>query len=620
VPDLAPINFDAVDVTGHILPNAHITLTLRDENDPIIGWTDPSGSVPSDMVTNATGQLTVWVPPTSYKWIGEREGQFTDWEYTEVYQGGAAAIGPPGPPGPIGPVGGNSFSQIAPVEIGVDPSSGFVEIEDGAAAQVIVIGTARTNSGGTPAYVEIIISDDDGATGESISRVPITTTVLEYYTVGGIVPEGWKVFLSAGQDAPGAGPTLGPFHVLKQVFEEGEGVPGPQGPQGLQGVPGTQGPPGVDGPEGIQGPEGVQGDQGPAGSQGPQGIDGLQGPKGDPGAQGLDGAQGATGAQGPAGLGITMKGSVATSANLPVSGNVQGDAYIVQQDDSLWVYDSTHFVSGGSIQGPQGQQGLQGLNGAQGAPGATGAQGVQGVKGDTGTQGLQGAQGIQGPQGLQGPQGVQGVQGPIGPQGISAGKVFYLALSDASDIAGYKTLLPQPSAGVETTVAVVATGNLVDFPLEEFITDPGVPGAVELPAGTVFRRFYVHVSAGTARLHLQIYVRNAAGAETLVRDELSDNFTNTTPDATEWTVTPQAVGTLLSTDRLVAKLSAQRVTGATNVTVTLHTEGPTFASHVQTTISAGGVGPAGPAGPAGPTGPAGATGGGGADTFLLMGA
>jgi hypothetical protein len=59
---------------------------------------------------------------------------------------------------------------------------------------------------------------------------------------------------------------------------------------------------------------------------------------------------------------------------------------------------------------------------------------------------------------------------------------------------------------------------------------------------------------------------------------------------------------MLATDRLVVKLYAQRVSGPTNITVTVYFEGSTHASHVQTTISAGAVGPEGPAGPGVPAG------------------
>ena len=53
----------------------------------------------------------------------------------------------------------------------------------------------------------------------------------------------------------------------------------------------------------------------PQGNTGPQGVPGNQGP------QGIQGPVGATG------TGILMKGSVATTASLPPTGNAQGDAY-----------------------------------------------------------------------------------------------------------------------------------------------------------------------------------------------------------------------------------------------------------------------------------------------------
>src|SRR5882672_428195 len=75
-------------------------------------------------------------------------------------------------------------------------------------------------------------------------------------------------------------------------------------------------------------------------------VTGGPGPTGPQGVAGPQGPQGVQGPQGPAGTGITMKGSVATSANLPSSGNVQGDAYIVQLDDSLWIWNGVAWISG----------------------------------------------------------------------------------------------------------------------------------------------------------------------------------------------------------------------------------------------------------------------------------
>ena len=150
------------------------------------------------------------------------------------------------------------------------------------------------------------------------------------------------------------------------------GPPGPPGPIGPQGFPGEDGRPG--GP-GIMGPPGPPGEPGPIGPPG-MSLPGAQGSVGPQGPQGVQGPTGPTGPQGEAGSGITMRGSVATSGDLPASGNAQGDAYIVQEDDSLWIWDGVEWVSGGSIQGPPG------ATGPQGEQGPTGAQGPEGPAGE----------------------------------------------------------------------------------------------------------------------------------------------------------------------------------------------------------------------------------------------
>lgn len=189
--------------------------------------------------------------------------------------------------------------------------------------------------------------------------------------------------------------------------------------------------------------------------------------------------------------------------------------------------------------------------------------------------------------------GPQGPPGPEGPPGQAAGKIFYYATSDSSDIATYKTMLASPSAGAEQTVATPCTGT-GDVLVSVFATDPGVPGAVDYPAGTAYRRIYARVSGGTARFHLRVYKRDAGGTETLVRDEFSDNFVDTVVVAQEWASTASAAGALLSTDRIVNKIYAQRVSGPTTITVTSYFEGTTHTSQIQTTITAGAAGPAGP--------------------------
>jgi Collagen triple helix repeat (20 copies) len=242
----------------------------------------------------------------------------------------------------------------------------------------------------------------------------------------------------------------------------------------------------------------------------------------------------------------------------------------------------------------------------RGMPGPSGAGGSAGPAGPTGPAGPEG------PAGPQGATGATGPQGPVGPQGepgLSAGRIFYYDASDASDIAGYKTLLPAPSPNPEVALSVDCAGT-GDVPIEEFATDPGVPGAVDYPAGTAYRRLWARTSAGAARLHLQVFVRREDGTEVLARDEFSDPFTNTAVDLQEWVTSPPSGGSMSVTDRIVNKLSAQRVSGPATITVTAHFHGAT-PSQIQTTISTGSVGPPGPAGPAGPpgaTGPQGATG------------
>ena len=229
-----------------------------------------------------------------------------------------------------------------------------------------------------------------------------------------------------------------PIAAIIQQEVGARGAPGPVGPPGADStVPGPIGPVGPRGYEGAQGPQGIMGEQGPPGSpggpvgpegpQGPPGINGVDGPPGVTGAQGPQGPQGIQGSQGAAGTGITMKGSKPDESGLPTSGNSQGDAWIITADDSLWIWDGTAWVSGGSIQGPPGSQGPQGAQGFMGSPGPQGPAGPQGLSGPVGPQGPQGQQGpagadstVPGPTGdvgPEGPQGPQGIQGPVGEQG-----------------------------------------------------------------------------------------------------------------------------------------------------------------------------------------------------------
>jgi len=115
----------------------------------------------------------------------------------------------------------------------------------------------------------------------------------------------------------------------------------------------------------------------------------LKGPPGIQGNPGIQGPAGGTGTTGPAGQSVTIHGSVANAAALPVPSGANSDwGYITTDTGHLWVNTSgTQFIDVGNITGPPG------ATGGQGAPGATGATGNTGAAGTTGAAGNQGARG-----------------------------------------------------------------------------------------------------------------------------------------------------------------------------------------------------------------------------------
>jgi hypothetical protein len=107
------------------------------------------------------------------------------------------------------------------------------------------------------------------------------------------------------------------------------------------------------------------------------------------------GELGPTGPTGAQGTSIRLLGSVATSSQLPLTGNIVNDAYIVQDEGDLYVWSGTAWTNVGQVVGPTGPTG----------PGVTGPTGATGP-GST----------VPGPIGPTGP-GVTGPEGPIGPTG-----------------------------------------------------------------------------------------------------------------------------------------------------------------------------------------------------------
>lgn len=120
---------------------------------------------------------------------------------------------------------------------------------------------------------------------------------------------------------------------------------------------------------------------------------------------------GIVGPTGPQGVSITFKGSVATVGNLPATGNAVNDAYIVQANGNLYVWDGAAWDDVGRIVGPTGPTGptgaastIVGPTGPAGMTGPTGAGST--VAGPTGPAGSGST--VAGPTGPTGPQGLQG--------------------------------------------------------------------------------------------------------------------------------------------------------------------------------------------------------------------
>ena len=216
----------------------------------------------------------------------------------------------------------------------------------------------------------------------------------------------------------------------------GSGGSGPTGPQGVAGVTGPSGPQGVAGATGPTGPQGVAGATGPSGPSGPSGP------------QGVAGANGTS---------VNIKGTVATSGNLPSSEQTLGDGYIITNTGHLWVYTNSAspgnvngFIDAGTIVGPQGNIGDTGPTGPQGNIGVTGP---QGVAGDTGPTGPQGNIGVTGPTG---PQGNIGVTGPGLSTGGTTGQVLIKNSSDDYDTS-WSTLSAAGSYSIGEADAKFAT-------------------------------------------------------------------------------------------------------------------------------------------------------------------
>lgn len=172
------------------------------------------------------------------------------------------------------------------------------------------------------------------------------------------------------------------------------------------------------------------------------------------------------------------------------------------------------------------------------------------------------------------------------PAAMGTGRTFYYNYTDASDIGGaYKIAQTTPSTNGQSSLSQANTGtgwNLVGT----FATPIGVPNVTSVPAGISDRYFWANVDNGVAKFQLETYKRtHPGGAETLLRTNESQSFSNTTAAPMEWSGIDTASHAIDLTDRLVYKLYTARVSGPSTVTVSVYFEGTTRFSHSHSTIA-----------------------------------
>jgi collagen type VII alpha len=352
---------------------------------------------------------------TQYVWTG------TVWDvkYSEVTgatgpTGASGSTGIQGPTGPQGPAGvtGDQGESVT----GATGSTGL----DGATGPQGAIGAAGP-TGATGAAGSQGDLGPAGPTGPQGSQGEVG--------LDGVTGPTGSVGVTGPEGAIGAQGSTGPTGALGAIGDTGpqgiQGVSGPTGAQGVEGSAGPTGPQGVTGDAGTEGPvgpTGADGADGVLGATGPQGVTGATGSQGPTGSQGDLGPTGSIGEVGPTGAqgtSINLLGSVATEGDLPAAGNSANDAYVVQANGDLYVWDGAAFNNVGQIVGPQGDLGPTGAQGDLGPIGSTGPTGAEGALGATGATGSLGPIGATGPQGVVGPTGTAGASGTTGLTGAT---------------------------------------------------------------------------------------------------------------------------------------------------------------------------------------------------------
>lgn len=153
--------------------------------------------------------------------------------------------------------------------------------------------------------------------------------------------------------------------------------------------------------------------------------------------------------------------------------------------------------------------------------------------------------------------------------------LFLMASDVSGDVGGYRTLDEDLTEGVSTDIATAGL-SAGTTELEQWVTDPGIPDITEISQGVI--SVHIHAKQDNAVkdtiIFAEIYKRASGGTETLLFTTANSSILPATSTALTLDAIVSVDTPLLTTDRLVVKVSATLV-GAGSRTVTLEVEGVT---------------------------------------------
>jgi hypothetical protein len=168
--------------------------------------------------------------------------------------------------------------------------------------------------------------------------------------------------------------------------------------------------------------------------------------------------------------------------------------------------------------------------------------------------------------------------------GNSGNTTYYL--NESVTQAPYKEFSSIVTGAVEQVVPLTVAGGTTSV-IAEYQTPSGIPGTTQIPGG--LWQFFLHFNAGAAgqnwRIRPTVYKRDLGGTETLLftpDPEIVIGMSTTTTMYVCDGVFPAA--TILTTDRIVVRISMQNTTGVSQ-TVNFRTEGSQHYSVALTTLN-----------------------------------